>query len=407
MTAAPPFAFVPAGHPFRPAIDDFAQRIAVRMADLGADESTADAAEPHVVHAEIKALPDGDGFRIERFYWSAQRWDDGPGFRAWTLEYAARDGAPRWQDFPHDSYLPALAGFFGADAAPRVLRYVPLRRFTFRADDGRGGARIGKFKRRSRYRQAYALLAAVHRAVGRGAPGFAVAAPLAIDDGRGLYFQEHLPGDDLAARLDERNAEALLFRTGTLHARLHPLPADELPAGEPAALPDAVRRDLRWIAFLRPDLADVTARAAERLVARAPGLRADAFCHGDFVCSQVLVDARQWAVTDFDLCGRGDSRRDLAIFLASLSYDVPHFAGLMRGAPTLADAAWGAARDAYLAGYAAAGGDDPRRDPRRLAWHQACAEIYYLALMLKKDRVQPAVFDAGLRRLRDALAGLD
>lgn len=409
----PFFAFLPAGHAFRPQVEAFAAELAARPDCLalargeGLDPACGESAGRTAIHAEIKAVPvAGGGFALDRFYWSGQRWSAG-GFAASTLTYAARDGRAAWQEFPHDPYLDPLAGHFGPAAQGcEVLRYVPLRRFTFRTPHPTAGVAIGKFKRRSRFRQAYALLEQVSAAVARRDPGFAVAAPLGIDALRGLYFQQALPGEDLAQRLDATNAEALLERVGELHARLHRLVVPGLEAWRPDALRAAVAQDLAWIAFVRPELGAEMRRAATLLAARTPALTTEASCHGDFVCSQVLVDGDRWAITDFDLACLGDPCRDAAMFVAGLGYDLPWLArALAAGRP-------GAAQDvarcagAYLGAYAATRPAARRFTPDRLAWHLASAEVYYLALMLKKDRYAAPAFAAGLERLRDALAVL-
>ena len=54
------------------------------------------------------------------------------------------------------------------------------------------------------------------------------------------------------------------------------------------------------------------------------------------------------------------------------------------------DSGQGAASiDAYLASY---GRQLAPPDELRLSWHRACASIYYLALMLKKDRIDEPAF---------------
>ena len=411
MTDFPLFTALRSGHPFRSTVDRFAAHLAAR-ADCR-DLVTSPVAGKYAIHAEIKAVPTEDGFRLDRFYWSGQRWDSNlaTGFRAITLEYAAKTGETSWLEFPRDSYLPTLAEYFAQPpdrSLATVLRYVPLRRFTLREDATGGQSRITKFKRRSRFRQAYQLLDIVSRAIIHQAPGFSVAAPLGIDDARGVYFQQCLAGDDLAELINDDNADTLLHHTGMLHAKLHGLDVAGVPSWDSGAFMTGVRHDLRWIAFILDDLSDTLQCIARRLLDNPPEQPRDAFCHGDFVCSQILVDAQRWAITDFDLCCHGDSRRDIAMFLASLTYDVPYFARMQRQTPALAPRRLQQAREAYLAGYAAATQTaDPRHDARRLAWHTACAEIYYLALMLKKDRFHPAAFDGGLQRLHQALEQLD
>ncbi len=404
----PLFDFLQADHPFRPRVEGFAAAIAARPECLAL--ARGELGGRTAIHAEIKALPDEDGgFRLDRFYWSGQRWTDA-GFAAATLSYAARDGQAGWQEFPHDAYLAGMAAHFGcgdASAGCEVLRYVPLRRFTFRAPHARAGTAIGKFKRKSRFRRAYALLETISGELAGQDTGFAVAAPLGIDPALGLYFQEALPGEDLSRRIDATSCDALLARVGELHARLHGLAVAGLAPWDPAAFLRALAQDLAWIGFVRPQLAEEMRAAGETLRAQAPVLAADTFCHGDFVCSQVLVDGERWAITDFDLACLGDPCRDVAMFLAGLGYDLPWLERALHAGEPDAAAQVERAAAAYLEGYASRRGAVEPFAPRRLAWHRACAEIYYLALMFKKDRYAAPAFAAGLKRMRGALAALD
>lgn len=410
MSAAPLFDFLASDHPFRPQVDRFAAVLAARPECLAL--ARGEVPGRTAIHAEIKALPDPDGgFRLDRFYWSGQRWTPAPGggsrFAASTLNYAARDGVTAWQAFPDDSYLTAMAPHFtAAGGACEVLRYVPLRRFTFRAAHPQAGVAIGKFKRKSRFRQAYAQLERISAALAEQDAGFAVAAPLGIEPGQGLYFQQALPGDDLSRRIDAASCNALLARVGELHARLHGLTVPGLAAWDPAAFRRALAHDLDWIGFVRPELGDEMRRTGELLALHAPALSSDSFCHGDFVCSQVLVADERWAITDFDLACIGDPCRDVAMFVAGLGYDLPWLERALHAGASDAAASVERAAAAYLEAYAARRGAAARFAPRRLAWHRACAEIYYLALMFKKDRYAAPAFAAGLARLRSALAGL-
>jgi len=88
----------------------------------------------------------------------------------------------------------------------------------------------------------------------------------------------------------------------------------------------------------------------------------------------------------------------MAILLASLPYDLPLFqAGA--GADSPADGSLlERAAAAYLRGYAEQAGAPI--DALRLAWHRIGAEIYYLALMLKKDRFARPLADHRLDLVR-------
>ncbi|MBI2276835.1 MAG: aminoglycoside phosphotransferase family protein [Dechloromonas sp.] len=386
----PLFGFLAADHPFAPQVARFAQAIAAhpRYGQLHAAALSGRA----MIHSEIKALPDpGGGWRLDRFYWSLQTWDGEPPFPflALTLSFAAKDGALDWYEFPADAYLTTMADYF-ADAAAQptrridVLRYVPLRRFTFRTQDASGQPVVAKFKRRSRYQSAYALLGQVHAALRPDSVGFSVAAPAGVDPARCLYFQSALPGSNLVDRLNQENLTAMLGHVGTLHRALHEASVATLPVWDRAAFMADLRRDVAWIGFMLPacrERVDALLRIIEGAAPDSIG-GALAVCHGDFVCSQILVADSGWSVTDFDLCHLGDPYRDIAIFLASLAYDVP----LLAQGSALVDRA----AAAYLAGYARRAGAP--LDLRRLTCHRVCAEIYYLALMLKKDRYDAVAF---------------
>src|SRR4051812_19888787 len=147
------------------------------------------------VHADLTLRPGPDGgLVLHRAYWSVQA--DGPdGFRATTLSWRAGRDRATWLEFPADPELPALAEVAAPPA--RVLRYMPQRRCAVRTEDA-----IAKVKRPHRAAAAWALLEAVHRALGDRRAGFAVAAPLGHDPARATYTQSLLPGADLAALID-------------------------------------------------------------------------------------------------------------------------------------------------------------------------------------------------------------
>jgi aminoglycoside phosphotransferase (APT) family kinase protein len=222
-------------------------------------------------------------------------------------------------------------------------------------------------------------------------------------------------------------SRAVLAQVGRMHARLHALPVGNATGwarNDPSQQFETARTQLDWIGLMQPQHRDAVRTLSTRLH-RLPTWQEDAarFCHGDLVCSQFLVqgltgrghqggqagapasagpvstDPADWAITDFDLCHVGDPCRDLAILLASLAYDLPGMAELDRREPARV-AHWVAeVSQAYLQAYAEESGAALPAD--RLVWQGLCAEIHYLALMLKKDRFQPLAFE---RRLQHALA---
>jgi aminoglycoside phosphotransferase (APT) family kinase protein len=384
-----PFAFIGSDHPFFPTVQELREAIVRRM-EPGTDST--------IVHAELKAVAGPGGWRLDRAYWSNQhthRPDRPFGFAAETLSWSAKAGRVDWLTFPEDPYLATAAAVLerwtSGGAPGRVLRYVPLRRLTLSIDHPRHGRCIAKLKRRSRAATAYALIGHVAQAVAASGLPLSVSRPLAFHEEESLYLQTSLPGVDLADTIDAGSAEAFA-RLGVLHADLHRLPTEGLPVIGNGTWMDQARLDLGLLGLYRPASLDRLAFLGDLLDRTRPVDTGPAFCHGDLVCSQTLVGGSAWSITDFDLCHAGDPCRDIAIFLASLTYDVPALGG--EGSAALDSVRGAASIAAYLASYG------ERLDPPdalRLAWHRTCASIYYLGLMLKKDRVDEPAF----RRLED------
>lgn len=396
--APPPlFSFVDADHRFAAAVAAFRD-------ELGSvAEAVAWLADPDtVVHTEIKgAQRDGGGFAIDRMYCSLQRADDG--FAALSLCYAAKQGRTEWYAFPDEPYLAGLRPFFesgailadGAAPAFDVLRYVPLRRFTFRARL-RSRPRqpvIGKFKRASRIAAAHERAVAIARAVAAAGRPFAVPAPLGIDARHRISYQGIVAGQPVSELLTDA---AELAEAGALQHAFHRLTPGDLPAWDQAAFVANIARDVDWIAFLRPEAEPILERV-RRALRRAPAdLAPDELvcCHGDFVCSHVYRSDAGPAVIDLDLAHRADALWEVAMALAALPRDVPLLESLRADPAADAAAVLQRAEDAWLDGYASAAKSPP--DGRRLAYWRLCAEVYELALMLTKDRYEPVAFGRAL-----------
>src|SRR5262249_32791584 len=211
------FPFIRAGHPFYPQM----QRLRAELRDHPRYAELVEwiaSGKETVIHTEVKGLPTPDGgWSLSRFYWSLQSWQPMRPlpFEALTLAYKSKTGQIEWFTFPEDAYLTTMAAFFeeeqgrhnGRSRDIDVLRYVPQRRLTFRmaGRDDAESAIIGKFKRRSRFKEAYDRLITVARGVERSAATFSVALPRGIDEARCLYFQDAKPGENLAALLKEDN----------------------------------------------------------------------------------------------------------------------------------------------------------------------------------------------------------
>ncbi len=368
------------------------------------------AAGPDVsVRAEVLPHRSRDGHvELERCYWSVQRpvRDTELGFAARTLYWDRRMAEPRVVDFPDEPVMDWLVTPDGAlcshgeHAGVQILRYIPLRRVTFRLEGAAGlpPRVIAKTKRRRSIVRATRALVAARRAVARrGTNAFRVPEPLRLDSRRRLLHQAELPGRALpellaAGELDRLDA---LDRLGRVHRDVHEL---DVPRGRVRTL-----RTGDWLA--------ITATAAEQITALAPSAGdgvgalvaalvrtipddADlAFCQGDFVPSQILCDPSGWAVLDFDDAHHADPHAEVAALYVALGRELPY--------RTPADV--DAARRAYLAGYVERA--DRPLDPTRWQWFVAVAEVRYLARRLVKGRAFPGEATAVLDGL-DPAGGL-
>jgi aminoglycoside phosphotransferase (APT) family kinase protein len=341
------------------------------------------------IRRQLRADPEAG--RIARFTWCAQWRDPGPEarFRARTLLYERGRGEPRVYDFPDDPWLPGAGAPDGPLAAPgvEVLRYIPVRRITFR----RGDRLVGKVKRRKSAARSYARLQAVSAAA-RGA-AFAVPEPRGLDAPRGAFYQDRMPGRPVDELIDAANAGGLLRALGALHRAVHELRVEGIPAADPGELVAAVRADAAWVAFAVPGQAAAVAGVERRLVAELEALGAGqrAFCHGDLALDQVLLDGDAFAVVDFDDAALGDPYADLATLIAGLPLDAPQ---LFAAPGPLRERAIAA----YLDGYRERSGR--RVDEPRLRAHRARAELALLASQLEKGLAGEADVAAAVDRLR-------
>jgi len=359
------------------------------------------------MRAEVLPRRSRDGhIELERCYWSVQRpvLDTELGFAARTLYWDRRMPDPRVVEFPDEPVMDWLVTPDGAlcahgeQAGVQILRYIPLRRVTFRLERAAGlpPRVIAKTKRRRSIVRATRALVAARRAVARrGTTAFRVPEPVRLDSRRRLLHQAELPGRALpevlaAGELDRLDA---LHRLGRVHREVHEL---DVPRGRVRTI-----RNEDWLA--------ITATAAEQITALAPSagegvgaLVAElarttpddidlAFCQGDFVPSQVLCDPSGWAVLDFDDAHHSDPHAEVAALFVALGRELPH--------RTPDDVA--AVRRAYLTGYVERAGRP--LDPTRWQWFAAVAEVRYLARRLVKGRA----FAGEASAVLDALATAD
>jgi aminoglycoside phosphotransferase (APT) family kinase protein len=211
------------------------------------------------------------------------------------------------------------------------------------------------------------------------------------------YSQEAVGGAALSDLAHGPALEPLLAEAGRVHAEVHTLAAEGLPAGDdPADLARGLAEPVGWVAACAPAHADDLRRHLRTLVRLAPVPTAPVTCHGDLVPSHLIGGPGDWAVIDLDLAHRGDPDRDLALFLAGLPTDVPALAADRAPASRRR-----AAEEAYLAGYEDRTGR--RVDRRRLAWHRAAASLHHVGLSATKDRWSPTGLAEAVARVGQLL----
>jgi aminoglycoside phosphotransferase (APT) family kinase protein len=230
-----------------------------------------------------------------------------------------------------------------------------------------------------------------------------VAAPRGRLTGLSGFCQSFLDGAPLDDFADEGTLLSLMTRAGQVHARLHGLDVPGVPEWSLKAYAGTIAHD---IAFLRhldlpiaPDLESAWRQLAPRL-AEAGGAR-PVFCHGDFVPGQLLVDAQRIAVTDFDMARRGLDLQEVGKFVASLKYHLPVISRTLGADRVSGEHLLRSAEDAYLAGYEHAIGR--RLDRAGLAAFIAAADIHYLGVWAKKDRLPDWTDDVVPRRIAAAV----
>ena len=391
------FAFIAPDHPFYQQISDFEQIIQ----QSNAYSEWLERQEQGVgstVHAEIKTKIVDGVRRLDRFYFSIQfpKQELPGGLYAWSLHYSAKDEMTKAYEFPADPKLAHLADFINAPENKdiKLLRYVPLRRVTFlKPGQHQQAGLIGKLKKLNRAMEGYLRLAEV-ASVGSSCE-FAIPRAISIDSDHAVFYQTLLPGEEITYLLTEVNYLDLLFDTGKLHGNLAKLPLANDKRWDRDGIPKNLQNDLAEIIFYLPETARFIDKVRRWLSEQQKNLIqfSDNFCHGDFACSQILKHRDGWSIVDFDLAGIGNPYQDTAMFVASLGHDVPLFAEQ----PQLISAAM----LAYLDGYEDAAAQSI--DPFTFTWYLVCAEIYYLALILKKDRFSQSAYDHAQERINHLL----
>jgi aminoglycoside phosphotransferase len=344
------------------------------------------------VHAELRVGVAADGHvERSRFYWSTQHPDPGSphGFGARTL-YAKGTADPRVYTFPAE---PVLSWLDDADSPLRsdgaasrieILRYIPLRRVTFRV---RGGVDlpdsvIAKTKRAGGLNRAATAFRAAEAAAGR-ARGDVPNVPrlLRVEPERHVLYLEELPGEPLSTAVDRLDLAEAMEQLGTLHRALQELDVRDLPPRRMTAdwLQDA-RHAATQICLFVPSAAEQAEAVYAVLERTAPEDGRPLFCQGDFLPGQILAHPSGWSVIDFDDSRYADPLSEVAAMYAAL----PRELGLP---PEHAETA----RRTYLEAYTRRAGEPLDRD--RWQWFLVLVQLADLAKRLVKGRA--AAGDAG------------
>lgn len=305
-----------------------------------------------------------------------------------------------WFTYPHDRRLvdlhvmdapsPALRALTGGRwVRSELVQYAAERAATYRALDADGGTLA--YVKRLRHRQDVADVADLYAALvaGLAERGAAVGVPRALgcDLASGVIALAPMAGVSWNA-LDAASLPGVAPAIGAGLAAVHTLPRLGRRAFERTA-PDKVVRSLEVLAQARPDVADDARELARRLTANRPAPSAPTFLHGDLHPKNVLVDGERVNLIDFDSAAWGSPADDLGSLLARL-----HHGGLVG---ETAGATTAAVTDAFLAGYADAGGRAVPVD--ELRWHTAAALVAERAL-----RAVTRLHPAGLAALPATLA---
>jgi aminoglycoside phosphotransferase len=351
------------------------------------------------VHTELRVDIAADGVvQRRRFYWSAQHADPRSplGFGARTLYCGATD-APRGYVFPSEPALVWLDDpdgplrFDGDLASVEILRYIPLRRLTYRLHDGVGlpASVIAKAKRTGGLNRAATALLAVNEATGgrRARGGPTVPRLLRLEPLRHVLYLEELPGEPLDVALQRLDLTEAMEQLGTLHRELHELDVRGLPQRRTTAdwLQDA-RQAATQIGLFAPSVAREAQAVHAELERTVPEEGRLMFGQGDFLPGQVLCDPSGWSVIDFDDSRYADPLFEVAALYAALP-------GELRLPPDLAERA----QRTYLEAYARRSGEPI--DPDRWRWFLVLVQLSVLAKRLVKGRAPAGEAASILERL--------
>jgi len=351
------------------------------------------------VQAELRAARGADGTaELRRFYWSTQQPDPRSpwGFSARTLYCDADATQPRLFEFPSE---PALS-WLGDDPGPLphrsdpqrvdVLRYIPLRRLTFRLHDGAGlpGRVIAKVKRASGLNRAATAFLAVHLAASkRRSEAPTVPQLLRLDPPRHVLYLEELAGVPLNIAIGTLDLTPALQHLGALHRALQELEVGGITARRTIGdWLQTARVAATQIGLFVPSSAGRAEEVYAELVRTAPADERLLFCQGDFLPGQILCHPTGWSVIDFDDSRYADPLSDVAAMYAAL----PRELGLPAEQAERA-------RRTYLQAYASRAGD--RFDEARWHWFLVLLQLAELGKRLMKGRVASGETQTVLERL--------
>lgn len=390
------FSAINVSHPFYMQVSEFEQRILCSPAHAVAMQRQQQNL-PVAIHAEIKTKATGTSRWVERFYYSIQYPDNSKpgGWYGWTLYFTEGDAAPAVYEFPDEPKLTHLAKFINAPEHRniQVLRYVPLRRVTFIKPCGsQQPALIGKLKKPKRCLQGYDRLNEINAIALQGK--CTIPQAVSIDQNFSVFYQSLMPGQEITHAFTDENYLTLMADLGHLHADLSKWPMPVNQYWDRGGISLNLDNDIAEIKFYLPQSTPLMDTLSDWLSRAKPNIKTmQSFCHGDFACPQILRDGNNWSVVDFDLAGYGDTYQDMAMFMASLSYDVPFF----KAKPSLLRSA----QQAYVNAYIQTSNNPV--DEYTLRWYMVCAEIYYLALNFKKNLYAPQTYKQAQTRLENLI----
>jgi Ser/Thr protein kinase RdoA (MazF antagonist) len=234
--------------------------------------------------------------------------------------------------FPHDDTLPSLARVWHRDdrngllekllpecpalwdAEFKLLAYKPGRRCVAVLRGAGGAAAVLKAYTASGFSRA---MVGGRAFFSRGA--VRVASILGRSRRHHLIAFEWLPGETLSTLLhDERVGTDRLEEVGAALASLHLQKARRLRADRNASVGVELSAVATGIGSLCPEIGDRAVRLAQVLATSLQQVEDGVPLHGDFHAGQVVAAGESIAIIDMDRASRGDSRADVASFIAHL-----------------------------------------------------------------------------------------